>query len=324
MHLLETARSLLFQSHVSTNLWGELTAAHLINRMPLSTIKFCTPYEVLHGFKPDLNYLRVFGCLCFASTSKVHRSKFDPRVASCVFLGYPTEHKAYKVMDLTTKRIFVTRDVEFHEKHLPFHVPISQSSPIYLPANILHSSEFHYDMHEPFLFNTTSLSSPSSPSSPSSSSTEIPIITIPFSPTQNSSPLSPPIPPPTTRHSHRLHNPPAWLHDYVATPTVTFHWCNVVHFQDLPSSLESLITQTTTFIEPESYLEASQNEGWIQAMKKEVENLKSNGTLELTPLPPNKKAIGCKWVFKVKLKADGTLERLKARLVAKVILSSRE
>ncbi|PNX59428.1 retrovirus-related Pol polyprotein from transposon TNT 1-94, partial [Trifolium pratense] len=37
----------------------------------------------------------------------------------------------------------------------------------------------------------------------------------------------------------------------------------------------------------------------------------------MTTLPPNKKAVGCKWVFKLKLHADGSIERHKARLVAK-------
>lgn len=45
--------------------------------------------------------------------------------------------------------------------------------------------------------------------------------------------------------------------------------------------------------------------------------VKENNTWELVPLPPGKKAIGSKWVYKVKLKADGSLERYKAQLVAK-------
>jgi len=50
-------------------------------------------------------------------------------------------------------------------------------------------------------------------------------------------------------------------------------------------------------------------------MSKEIEALLANNTWELVDLPPVKKAISNKWVYKVKLKSDGTLERLKARLV---------
>lgn len=37
----------------------------------------------------------------------------------------------------------------------------------------------------------------------------------------------------------------------------------------------------------------------------------------MTPLPASKKPIGCKWVYKIKYKADGSIERYKAKLVAK-------
>ena len=45
--------------------------------------------------------------------------------------------------------------------------------------------------------------------------------------------------------------------------------------------------------------------------------LESNHTWSLTALPPDKQSIGCKWVYKLKLKVDGSTERYKARLVAK-------
>ena len=50
-------------------------------------------------------------------------------------------------------------------------------------------------------------------------------------------------------------------------------------------------------------------------MKKEIDALQSNHTWDFVDLPLGKKAISSKWVYKVKLHSDGTLERLKARLV---------
>lgn len=52
-------------------------------------------------------------------------------------------------------------------------------------------------------------------------------------------------------------------------------------------------------------------------MEAEVEALKRNQAWEKCVLPKGKKVVGCKWVFTVKYKSDGTIERYKARLVVK-------
>lgn len=52
-------------------------------------------------------------------------------------------------------------------------------------------------------------------------------------------------------------------------------------------------------------------------MANELQALHSNNTWDLVPLPPGKKPIDSKWVYKVKLRSDGSLECHKARLVAK-------
>lgn len=332
-HLLKTTRALLFQSHVPISLWGEclLAATHLINRMPLSSIKFSTPYEKVFGHSSDLAHLR---CLCFVSSLKTHRSKFDPRATACIFLGYPPDQKAYKVMDLTTHKIIISRDITFHEKHLPYLHSSTPSHPppsLFLPSHTPFSHDISCPLPDSFLFDTHIPSSPSNtiPSSPSTtvpSSSSTPITSSPshtsspinysnnYSTTPPLSPTSPNLPP---RHSTRIHKPPTWLADYVAAPSISSHWCNVVVFHELPTALQAAITLTSNITEPTNYLVASQHPGWIEAMNKEVCALEENGTWDLTTLPKGKKPIRCKWVYKVKLKADGSVERLKARLVAK-------
>lgn len=52
-------------------------------------------------------------------------------------------------------------------------------------------------------------------------------------------------------------------------------------------------------------------------MDKELEALNRNNTWILVDKPPDKTPIGCKWVYKIKYKQDGTIERYKARLVVK-------
>ncbi|GJS39232.1 retrovirus-related pol polyprotein from transposon TNT 1-94 [Tanacetum coccineum] len=66
-----------------------------------------------------------------------------------------------------------------------------------------------------------------------------------------------------------------------------------------------------------SYTQASKHPKWIEAMNNEIYALESNHIWVLTTLPPNKHPIGSKWVFRIKYNANGSVEKYKARLVAK-------
>jgi hypothetical protein len=54
-----------------------------------------------------------------------------------------------------------------------------------------------------------------------------------------------------------------------------------------------------------------------EAIQNEMDSILSNGTWELSERPHDCKPVGCKWVFKKKLRPDGTIEKYKARFVAK-------
>ncbi|KAL0554273.1 hypothetical protein IC582_008190 [Cucumis melo] len=69
--------------------------------------------------------------------------------------------------------------------------------------------------------------------------------------------------------------------------------------------------------EPLNFEEASQNDKWKIAMDEEIKVIKKNDTWELSTLPNGKKAVGVKWVFKIKRNEKGEVEKYKARLVGK-------
>ncbi len=72
-------------------------------------------------------------------------------------------------------------------------------------------------------------------------------------------------------------------------------------------------------VEPTCFEQAVGNLKWDNAMDEKMVALDANAIWELVDLPKDKKAIGCKWVYKVKHNADRFVSIYKTRLVAKVM-----
>jgi histone deacetylase 1/2 len=127
--LNNVTRTLLIHSHMAASYWAEnlATTTYLLNRRPCSAIQHAVPFQFLHGKPPDYTYLRVFGCLCYPNLSATAPHKLAPRSTACVFLGYPSSHKRYRCLDLSTRRVIISRHVVFDESSFPFS---SESPPL--------------------------------------------------------------------------------------------------------------------------------------------------------------------------------------------------
>ena len=78
---------------------------------------------------------------------------------------------------------------------------------------------------------------------------------------------------------------------------------------------QAFLSAVISSCDPVSFHEAVQDPKWCAAMNLELRALEANGTWCLTDLPPGRKAISCKWIFKTKYCFDGSLDKYKARLV---------
>lgn len=143
-----------------TKCWGDIVvcAAYLVNRMPLSSLKHTVPYAKLFQQSHLLNHLRIFGCLCYISTTNVHRSKFDPRAQTGVSIRYAVTHKGYKVYNLVTHKGVISRDVSFHERNFPFHLSNQTNpNPIFISSPTLdYFDDFYPDPVPPHTNTPTS------------------------------------------------------------------------------------------------------------------------------------------------------------------------
>jgi len=125
------------------------------------------------------------------------------------------------------------------------------------------------------------------------------------------------------RMSTRPKRPPEYLKDYHCNLNVSntssrvkYPLNYVLSYDKLSPSYKSFVMSISSHVEPNTYFEAVKYDCW-KAIQSEISALKSNQTWETFLLPKNKTAIGCKWVFKIKYNANGTVERYKARLVTK-------
>nr|GEX71350.1 retrovirus-related Pol polyprotein from transposon TNT 1-94 [Tanacetum cinerariifolium] len=115
MRLQEMSRTMLNEQSLPYKFWCNAvdTSTYILNRILIRAILEKTPYELLRGRKPTLDYFRVFRSKCFILNIKDYLTKFDPKSYEGVFLGYFQNSKAYIILNKHTRKIKESLNVTF-------------------------------------------------------------------------------------------------------------------------------------------------------------------------------------------------------------------
>lgn len=273
-HILNVGRALLYQSKLPKTFWSYVVsyATYIINRVPTTLLKNQCPYTLLYHKPLDLNQIKVFSSLCFASTLQSHRNKLEPRTQKCVFLGYKAGVKGCVLLDLNSRQIFTSRDVTFHELILPYKEGSHNSSWNY------HSAHPAQDDIPTEVHNNLNGSNQICPIG-SSESAPTPVQS------DSKSPEIEPAPIVHLRKYERTRHRPQHLLEYICSLSTaplnlssssTFYPISSFHsFSKLSPDHSHFSLSIGQYTEPKSFDEASKYACWQQAMKSRIRCLGS-------------------------------------------------
>jgi transposase InsO family protein len=331
-HIVDMALKLISQSSLPLNLWPYAfsTAVFLINRLPSVSWQFTSPWECLFGSTPDYKSFRVFGYTCYPLLRSYSRHKLQPRSVPCVFLGYASNAKGFLCYDCSAHHFYVSRHVKFDETSFPYkNLPSPPSNSSSSSSVTSHTSSIW--LSHLLFFHPCSVPSilgppPSNSSIPFVSSSIVPSVSLDSYTHSSSSsiPDLPTAPISDTQPAPLTPEVPALVSAPLISSTNIHPMCTraksgitkrkpgfLATHTSLPGSLDYLNTEPTT------YTIACKIPQWHAAMASEFAALQRQATWTLVPSSSSQHVIGCRWVFKLKRNADGSVARFKARLVAK-------
>ncbi|XP_075095306.1 uncharacterized protein LOC142173584 [Nicotiana tabacum] len=241
------------------------------------------------------------GYLFYATvTEKI--DKFSPRAVATVHMGYSVSQKGYRLYDLKAKRFFVSRYVTFRENIFPFQsMKKGVDLPLFLeindaqtitsraPAQVAQGTNGDDAGQDATTTTEPSLDEPTYDTqlaavNEHTSDEQLQHDVLPI--------IDPTIPSIQLRRSLRDPKPPTWLKDYVcpwkasSSSNCIYHMSNYLDYSSASPQYQSFLVATS-----------------------EIEHVGD--------VPKGKVPIGCRWVYKIKYKSNGKIERFKARLVVK-------
>lgn len=271
--------------NIEQTLWAEMirTANYILNRTGPSRVSGISPYELWYGRKPGLRHLRVIGSTCYAHVPKQNRKKMDRKAKKGILIGYDNDD-GYRIYCKEDCKLIRSRDVIFEENTL------EHRAEVHVPENIDTIDEKQDSIPEDHQIDND----------------------VPVDDEEKDEFFD---------VNEDVDVGEEDQEQQVEEKDVIARRLRDRSSLKTPSRLQYNVSYLSTiFQEPETYNEAmksdQQNE-WKVAMNREMKALEENKTWELVNLPPGKKAIANKWVYKVKTNSNGSIDKYKARLVIK-------
>lgn len=306
--IVEKARCMLFDARLPLTFWAEAvnTAVKVINLLPNSTNREKCPDEIWYNSPQDLSFLRIFGTRAMVKIPDEQRKKLEKKSVECVFVGYAENTRGYRLYNLNTKKIIISRDVIFFEEEasvvnknqLDNHkIALFPEGNDGQPNNTIVRRETDESAGE-MVNNDSTVNNDSIVSNENYDTGDETVDNVgdgddTIADNRNTDPDY--IPDESIQASDPRQRPTA---------------------RGFPNPFNFLHSSFAfTVGEPTKYEDAVIDENWKQAMDDEYESLIKNKTWILTELPSGQKAIDNKWVYKVKHRSNGDVERYKARLV---------
>lgn len=279
--LVESGRSMLHAKDLPLKLWAEAvnTAAYILNRTGPTSVNEKTPFELWFGKESTpIEHFKIFGIECYVHVPKQKRQKWDEKGQKGIFIRYCDEKDGYQIWIQDKDTVIRSCNVIFKSE-----LSLCQTSKLKLNTNSVKSTEeAKVDKDRCFQDDTDE---------------ELPVQEDVGECKQKKEEIS----------CSSIHQPAGSQHKLrdrklLKCPQRYDEYAMMA--ESCPSSFDDA-------------MDSVEKLHWKEAMDDEMQSLQENQTWKLVQLPPGKRLVDNRWVLRIKTKADGSVDRFKARLVAK-------
>ncbi|KAH9095669.1 hypothetical protein Ae201684P_015468 [Aphanomyces euteiches] len=312
------ARSMLIDGNLPQQLWDHAVqcAVYCLNRCPSGTRKTTALCYVHIPSKVNVS--------TDAGRANTKRQKLDYKAVRGIFLGYAEDRHAYKVLDCTTGQLLVSIHVTFDELDSVASQELKRKELLKLAQ--IHDLTFDFYSRQAsqdvdFLFNGETTKDTLDDEEINALESFVQQFSIPENDMGEINLAAP-------HGSHLV------FHNLDFSPSSS----KLLKLSRLQAQSEELVRAEVEMAKVEAYsaaipassipiprnyeeaMTSKEWEHWKAAIEMELASIKSNGTWKYVKPPQDRKTLKTTWVFRVKEKCDGSIERFKARLVVKGFL----